>query len=332
MSLRKLTPVVAALVLSAAGPAAAGSPTGSPATLDQMMAAIAPESARSGALIRGAYQAHLSLLMLAGFTDIEGALDNGGLVPLPAEPQRFNLIPRLDGPHPIGEKDLDNQSSYIAARPATIGMLLEIASRVKSGRLEITSLVRHGEYQESLRTTNVNANTAVPMHTMGLAVDIALVNTPLKTVYEIRDVLHAMQRNGDILFVGERRQLVFHVVPHPSRLGHFTDIYVRKVGVPPTSRSASVVARAPGPAPRRSYGVPRVTSEILAVVPLAVPARIDAPPVADSPAPSVTMEKAAASAGRILRRWFILAAAMLLVGWRVAARSNPRFRLFEVRL
>ena len=36
----------------------------------------------------------------------------------------------------------------------------EIASRVTSGPLEITSLVRHGEYQDSLRSTNANANTA----------------------------------------------------------------------------------------------------------------------------------------------------------------------------
>ena len=39
----------------------------------------------------------------------------------------------------------------------------------------------------SLRSTNPNAITSVPMHTMGLAVDIALVNTPLATIYEIRE-------------------------------------------------------------------------------------------------------------------------------------------------
>ncbi len=65
------------------------------------------------------------------------------------------------------------------------------------------------------------------MHTMGLAFDIALVNTPLPQVYEIRDVLLKMQEAGDILVIGERKQLVFHVVPHPSRLGHFTDVYAR---------------------------------------------------------------------------------------------------------
>src|SRR5687767_15690465 len=39
------------------------------------------------------------------------------------DPMRFNLAPRLEGAHPIGEKDLDNQHSYLAARPATIGAL-----------------------------------------------------------------------------------------------------------------------------------------------------------------------------------------------------------------
>ena len=124
---------------------------------------------------------------------------------------------------------IDLATYYIAARPETIGALLEVASRVRSGPLEITSLVRHSEYQEALKTTNGNANTSVPMHTMGLAFDIALVNTPLKTVYEIRDVLRRMQAAGDILVIGERQQLVFHVVPHPSRLGHFMDVYAKAV-------------------------------------------------------------------------------------------------------
>jgi hypothetical protein len=36
-----------------------------------------------------------------------------------------------------------------------------------------------------------------------------------------------MQAAGDILFIGERKQLVFHVVPHPSRLGYYTEVYAR---------------------------------------------------------------------------------------------------------
>ena len=175
------------------------------ATLDRMMVELAETSAYSAQMIRRVYQDHLGLLALREYGELAGALDNGGLVPLPEHPLRFNILPRLEGANPIGEKDLANQSSYTAARAATIGALIEIASRVKSGPVEITSLVRHSDYQEELRVTNPNATTSVPVHTMGLAVDIGLINSSLETIYEIRDVLQRMQDAGDILFIGERR-------------------------------------------------------------------------------------------------------------------------------
>ena len=235
-------------------------------SLDRMMVALGPESARDAKLIKSAYREHLDLLVLDQYDQLEGALLTGGLAHLPQDPSRFNLAPRLTGASPIGEKDLANQTSYLAARPATIGALLEVASRVKSGPIEITSLVRHSDYQASLRSTNANATTSVPMHTMGLAFDISLINTPLKTVYEIRDVLRQMRNEGELLFIGERRQLVFHVVPHPSRLGHFTQRYARMFGDPPAASGTPVVAfsAAPGPAGRRT---PSVTAEVIAVIP-----------------------------------------------------------------
>lgn len=236
-------------------------------SLDQMMVALAPESAQSAESIKRMYQEHLEFLTLREYGELAGALDNGGLVPLPQNALRYNIVPRLDGLHPIGEKDLTNQSSYTSARAATIGALLEIASRVKSGPIEVTSLVRHSDYQEELRSTNPNANTSVPVHTMGLAVDIGLVNTPLDTIYELRDVLRRMQDAGDILFIGERRQLVFHVVPHPSRLGHFNDVYLKAVGEPLTSRSAGVVAFLDAPRLIPPQINPNVTTEIIGVFP-----------------------------------------------------------------
>lgn len=237
------------------------------ASIDQMMVALASDSALAAETIRRVYQEHLDVLTLREYGELAGALDNGGLVPLPDNPLRFNIVPRLDGPSPIGEKDLANQRSYLSARAATVGALLDIASRVKSGPLEITSLVRHGDYQDSLRTTNANATTSVPMHTMGLAVDIALMNTPIETVYEIRNVLQRMQDAGDILFIGERKQLVFHVVPHPARIGHFNDLYARAVGEPLTSRSAGVVAFLEAPRLLPGTPTPVVTTQIVAVVP-----------------------------------------------------------------
>lgn len=234
--------------------------------LDRMMVVLGAESARDGKAIREAYRDHLDLLVLDEYAQLEVALRTGGLAPLPHDPQTFNLQPRLTGPSPIGEKDLPRQTSYLAARPATIGALLEVASRVKSGPIEITSLVRHTDYQESLRSSNANATTSVPMHTMGLAFDIALVNTPLKTVYEIRDVLREMRNEGDILFIGERRQLVFHVVPHPARLGHFTRRYARTFGPPPGASGTPVVAFSPAPGPAGGRK-PSVSAEVVAIVP-----------------------------------------------------------------
>jgi hypothetical protein len=195
--------------------------------IDRMMTGLAGQNAEASTHIRETYREYLELLVLDGYADLEDALWTGGLAPLPGDPLRFNVIARTDGEHPIGEKDLANQAAYIAARPATIGALIEVASRVTSGPIEVTSLVRHSDYQDELRETNVNANTAVPMHTMGLAFDIALVNTPFERIEEIRRVLEAMRDEGDILFIGERRQLVFHVVPQPSRLGYFTEVYTR---------------------------------------------------------------------------------------------------------
>ena len=249
-------------VLSFGSPASAGL-----RALDQMMADLATASAQSAETIRRVYQDHLDILTLREYNELAGALDNGGLVPLPEQPLRFNIVPRLDGLHPIGEKDLANQTSYTAARAATIGVVLDIASRVKSGPVEITSLVRHSDYQEELRTTNRNAITSMPMHTMGLAADIGLVNTPLATIYEIRDVLRQMQGKGDILFIGERKQLVFHVVPHPSRLGHFNDVYLRAVGAPLTSRSAAAHAFLDAPRLLPGRLTPQVTTEIIAMLP-----------------------------------------------------------------
>jgi hypothetical protein len=238
--------------------------------LDRMMVTLGPQSADASLSIRQLYADYLQLLVLDGYEDLESALGNGGLAPLPPDPLRFNVRPRIDGDHPIGEMDLGNQASYLAARPATIGCLLDVAARVTSGPVEVTSLVRHLDYQDELRTSNANAITSVPMHTMGLAFDIALVNTPIATVNEIRQVLEQMRDAGDILFIGERRQLVFHVVPQPSRLGYFTEVYTRALASPATLTGAHAIpmlpllqARAITPQPQRAS----VSAEVIDVRP-----------------------------------------------------------------
>ena len=264
---RLCVPAAAAMLLAAAAsPASADSLTHAQ-QINKVMVAMAAQSARDAAAIKRLYRPHLDLLLLNRYADLEGALATGGLAPLPPLYARFNLAPRLEGPHPIAEKDLGNQVNYLAARPATIGALILVASRVRSGPVEITSLVRHAEYQAVLKATNGNASTSVPMHTMGLAFDIALVNTPMPRVHEIRQVLQQMRAAGDILFIGERQQLVFHVVPHPSRLGYFTGIYQQAVGSVSGIQTVEVVA--PGPyrvEPARL--TPRVVTEVVAVSPV----------------------------------------------------------------
>lgn len=303
------------------------------------MTDLGPASALSAETIRRVYQEHLDVLALREYDELAGAVENGGLVPLPEYPLRYNIVPRLEGLHPIGEKDLANQSRYATARAATIGVLLEIASRVKTGPVEVTSLVRHADYQEELRASNPNAITSVPMHTMGLAVDIGLINSRLETIYEIRNVLQQMQDAGDILFIGERRQLVFHVVPNPSRLGHFNEVYLREVGAPLTSRSAEAVAFLDAPRLAPAQLNPLVTTEVIAVVPAEGPIQnlwveepTAAPPAATGWMPrlrvtfaSVRSDWREASGGR----WLAIAFVACAAAWLLASRPRAVATLFE---
>jgi Family of unknown function (DUF5715) len=240
----RIVAITLAIVSVTAIPARAqrSSEAGYLTVVNTMLIGLAPESTRSALAIRESYRPFLDLLALDDFNQIEQGLANGGLVPLPNDPDRFNVRMRLEGTSPIGEKDMSRQASYISARPATIGCLLDVASRVKSGPIEVTSLVRHLGYQHELRLTNANATPDVPTHALGMAFDIAMVNTPLKTVREIRDVLQRMTAAGDILVIAERHQLVFHVVPQPSRRGGDTEVYTHLIAGQPMTRPADASA------------------------------------------------------------------------------------------
>jgi hypothetical protein len=189
-----------------------------------MLESMAAESRRASAHIRSAYRRELRGAISSRDALIK-SLESGTLGRLPVNPSRLNLDLRLAGDHPIAERDLVYQPLYVAARPSTLGALFAVAGRVRSGPVEVTSLVRHHEYQRALRRTNANAATTVPTHTMGLAFDVSLLNTPLDTAYEIRDVLRAMSAAGELFVVAETRQLVFHVVPAPACLDTFDALY-----------------------------------------------------------------------------------------------------------
>jgi hypothetical protein len=194
--------------------------------LQSMMAELRPQSQRDAQTIKAAYGPMVRSTMFANRADLEAALETEELALVSQEhAEPLNIALRLSGRHPIAEKDLAHQATYLGARPAALALLYEIASRVTSGPIEVTSLVRHLQYQRSLGATNGNARTDVPTHAMGLAFDIALVNSPLGTVYEIRDVLREMRDAGLLLFIGETQQLVFHVVPRPAWLGYYDALH-----------------------------------------------------------------------------------------------------------
>lgn len=282
-------------------------------TVNGMLAHVSTASTRSAIAIRETYRPFLNLLALDDFDQIEQGLANGGLVPLPADPERFNVRVRLDGTSPIGEKDMARQASYVSARPATIGCLLDVASRVKSGSIEVTSLVRSLGYQHQLRMTNANATPDVPTHALGVAFDVAMVNTPLKTVREIRDVLRLMSAAGDILVIAERHQLVFHVVPQPSRLGWYAEVYAHAINGQPWAR----------PVDASTSFIPAVTTAISSLQPTPEYAAewwaADNVPL-DLPI-SVRVEPEhpfdADSGGRTLTGYFALVGELLSSTWRL---------------
>jgi hypothetical protein len=219
----------------------------------EIMSAMSAESRLASARIREAYRDELDSA-LRDRPALIRSLEAGELARVPENPARFNLDLRLAGAHPIAERDLVYQPLYIAARPATVGALMAVAARVESGPIEVTSLVRHHEYQQALRRTNPNAVTGVPTHTMGLAFDISVINMPVETVLDIRDVLRAMSDAGDLFVVAETRQLVFHVVPAPGRLAFFNALYDAVMMLSPDVSRAIVVAQAPQAAESTAAG------------------------------------------------------------------------------
>jgi len=200
--------------------------------LQSMMAELRPQSRQDAQTIKSAYGPMAKRSTFVNREDMEAALETDELALVAEHTAPLNIALRLNGRHPIAEKDLANQASYLGARPAALGLLYEIAGRVQSGPIEVTSLVRHLEYQRALGATNGNARTDVPTHAMGMAFDIALVNTPLDTVYEIRDVLREMRAAGLLYFIGETQQLVFHVVPRPGWLGYFEAVHMARLHAP----------------------------------------------------------------------------------------------------
>jgi hypothetical protein len=67
---------------------------------------------------------------------------------------------------------------------------------------------------------------------MGLAFDISILNVPMASAREIRDVLRRMRDDGELFFIAETRQLVFHVVPSPVRAQFHAAVFSGLIEVP----------------------------------------------------------------------------------------------------
>ncbi|MEX2272085.1 MAG: DUF5715 family protein [Vicinamibacterales bacterium] len=203
-----------------------------------MVSELRRQSHADALTIKDEYRPMLDTAQFADREHLQRALGTGELVPL-STIELSHVQPRLIGPSPIGQKDLEHQPLYIALRPAAMGMLIDINNRVQHGPLEVTSLVRTAEYQRALMGRNGNANTDVPTHVMGYAIDIGLKFMPAETAADLRRVLEDMRAAGDIYFIAEANQLTFHIVPVPSRIQNFEALYQQTLAA----------AQAPPPAP-----------------------------------------------------------------------------------
>ena len=184
-SRRRAIPVVTSAIclLYGAGAHATGTAAADYlAAVAGMVSHDAPRNASAAALIRDVVRSIRRFARPRGFRQAPGGACDGRSGSASRRSGALQRSCTAACANPIGEKDVGRQASYISARAATIGCLLDVASRVKSGPLEITSLVRHlQDQQQQLRLTNANAATDIPMHALGLAFDIAMVNTPLHT-------------------------------------------------------------------------------------------------------------------------------------------------------
>lgn len=205
--------------------------------LNELMLALRPESLQDARRIQAAYGETLEDGVLADRTALVLALSTGAIRRLPDSAKRLNVQTRLSGPHPIGEKDLAYQALYVAGHPAALGCLLHVAAVARSGPLEVTSLVRHLEYQQALQLTNANARVGAPMHATGLAFDISVLNLPAAAAADIRDALRHLRDEGYLFFIAETRQFVFHVVPAPEYLGWYAELFEALTSLPDAAES-----------------------------------------------------------------------------------------------
>lgn len=240
--MKKLVPAaVSASLLCAASTVSAQDPS-----IYTMVSELRKQSHADALTIKEEYRSLIPSAMFEDRDHLRRAMDSGELVPL-SSVELPRVQPRLYGESPIAEKDLENQQLYVSLRPAAMGMLIDIARRAEQGPIEITSVARTAEYQKALQRGNGNANTDVPTHAMGYAVDIGLKFAAAETAKDLRRVLEEMRTAGDIYFIAEANQLTFHIVPVPSRMEYFETIYQDALVAARAAASAPEPVAAPAP-------------------------------------------------------------------------------------
>ena len=191
----------------------------------QTAAELRQQSRQDALTIKDAYRPLLGTATFADEDGLRDALADGRLVPL-SSVQVPHLQLRIWGHSPSVEGDIDRRL-YESLRPSTLGMLLDLASRIEHGPIELTSAVRTAAYQRALTGRNANAVTDVPTHVMGYAIDIGLRYASEATVRDLRKALNDMRDAGDIYFIAERNQATFHVVPALDRVRQFEMTYAQ---------------------------------------------------------------------------------------------------------
>lgn len=244
--------VLAGLVFSAP---AAGMAQETHPIVFQTAAELRQQSRSDALTIKEVYRPLMPQAVFADEAALQDALADGRLVPL-SSVRVPHLELRIWGHSPSVERDLDTRL-YESLRPATMGMLLEIARRVDHGPIELTSAVRTAEYQRALTGRNANAVTDVPTHVMGYAIDIGLRYASEATVKDLRRALNDLRDAGEIYFIAERYQATFHVVPVPARVRQFEMTYAETLAselAPPPEAQEVVLELDSLQAPDREAG------------------------------------------------------------------------------
>lgn len=123
----------------------------------------------------------------------------------------------------LGEEDPGNRSLYMHARPYTKAFLDNLLGRAhrKFGReYKVTSLTRTWEYQLKLCRSNGNATCGRgwkrSSHLTGATVDISYVDFSWAERQWFRLELDALQSQGKIIYIRERREACYHIMVLPT--------------------------------------------------------------------------------------------------------------------